>query len=103
MLIISLNPRFDHLRRDLDPAIIRAVVAFAMRCGVYCWGHATSTLQFPLPRYLANSSFALGMVASIADKLTAMKQERDVVKNGTGRDLVVLKTSVVDAELARLD
>ena len=52
---------------------------------------------------MANSSFTLGMVASIADKLTAMKRERDAVKNGTGRDLVVLKASVVDAELEKLD
>ena len=54
-------------------------------------------------RHLANASFTLGMVASIADKLTAMKRERDAVRNGTGRDLVVLKVSVVDAELAKLD
>ena len=54
-------------------------------------------------RHVANSSFMLGMVASIADKLTAMKQERDAVINGTGRDLVVLKASVVDAELEKLD
>jgi hypothetical protein len=27
------------------------------------------------------------MVASIADKLTTMKRERDAVNNGTGRDL----------------
>ena len=52
---------------------------------------------------MANSSLMLGMVASIADKLTAMKQERDAVINGTGRDLVVLKASVVDAELEKLD
>ena len=52
---------------------------------------------------MANSSFTLGMVASIADKLTAMKTERDAVNNGTGRDLVVLKASVVDAELEKLD
>lgn len=32
-----------------------------------------------------------------------MKQERDAVNNGTGRDVVVLKASVVDAELERLD
>ena len=50
-------------------------------------------------RHIANSSFTLGMVASIADKLKAMKRERDVVNNGTGRDLVILKASVVDAEL----
>ena len=32
-----------------------------------------------------------------------MKRERDAVKDGTGRDLVVLKASVVDAELEKLD
>jgi len=54
-------------------------------------------------RHIANSSFTLGMVASIADKLKAMKRERDAVNYGTGRDLVVLKASVVDAELEKLD
>ena len=54
-------------------------------------------------RHIANSSFTFGMVASIADKLKAMKRVRDVVNNGTGRDLVVLKTSVIDAELQKLD
>ena len=54
-------------------------------------------------RHLANSSFALGMVASIADKLTAMKAERDKVNHATGRGLVVLKASVVDAEFGKLD
>jgi hypothetical protein len=53
-------------------------------------------------RHLANSSFALGMVASIADKLTAMKAERDQVNQSTGRALVLLKTSVVDAEFGKL-
>ena len=42
-------------------------------------------------------------VASIADKLKAIKRERDAVNYGTGRDLVVLKASVVDAELEKLD
>jgi hypothetical protein len=54
-------------------------------------------------RHLANASFALGMVASIADKLMAMKVRRDEVNNGTGRGLVVLKTAVVDTELEKLD
>ena len=54
-------------------------------------------------RHVANSSFTLGMIASVADKLSAMKRERDAVKDGSGRDLVVLKASVVDAELAKLD
>ena len=54
-------------------------------------------------RHMANASFALGMVASIADKLTAMKADRDRANHSTGRDLVVLKTSIVDAELEKLD
>ncbi|PDT87744.1 hypothetical protein CO669_22970 [Bradyrhizobium sp. Y36] len=54
-------------------------------------------------RHLANASFALGMVASIADRLLAIKAGRDQVNEGTGRGLVVLKASVVDAELDKLD
>ena len=54
-------------------------------------------------RHMANASFALGMVVSIADKLTAMKARRDQANTGAGRDLVVLKASVVDAELEKLD
>lgn len=54
-------------------------------------------------RHLANASFALGMVASIADKLMAMKAGRAEVINGTGRGLVVLKAAVVDTELEKLD
>ena len=53
-------------------------------------------------RHLANASFALGMVASIADKLAAMKAGRDEANNRTGRDLVVLKAAVVDSELEKL-
>ncbi len=54
-------------------------------------------------RHLANASFAMGMVASIADKLMAMKAGRDQVNSGTGRGLVVLKAAVVDTELGKLD
>lgn len=54
-------------------------------------------------RHLANASFSLGMVASIADKLVAMKAARDDVNLGTGRGLVVLKAAVVDAELEKLN
>jgi hypothetical protein len=54
-------------------------------------------------RHMANASFALGMVASIADKLTAMKAGRDEANSSNARDLVVLKTAIVDAELEKLD
>lgn len=53
-------------------------------------------------RHMANASFALGMVASIADKLVAMKAARDEVNHRTGRDLVVLKAAVVDTEIEKL-
>ena len=53
-------------------------------------------------RALANSSFALGMIASIAGKLTAMKDARDVANRGGGREIVVLKSTTVDTELIRL-
>jgi len=52
-------------------------------------------------RHMANASFALGMVASIADKLTAMKIGRDKANSGSGRALVLLKVASVDAELGR--
>jgi Protein of unknown function (DUF2786) len=54
-------------------------------------------------RHLANASFALGMVASIADKLTAMKAGRDRTNAGSGRALVILKAAIVDAEFSKLD
>lgn len=53
-------------------------------------------------RHMANASFTMGMVASIADKLTAMKAGRDEANNRTGRDLVVLKAAVVDTEIEKL-
>jgi hypothetical protein len=53
-------------------------------------------------RHVANASFTLGMVTSVADKLTAMKAGRDRANAGAGRDLVVLKAQVVDAELDKL-
>lgn len=54
-------------------------------------------------RHLANSSFTFGMVGSVAEKLRAMKDARDAANAGTGRALVVVKTAVVDAELAKLN
>jgi uncharacterized protein DUF2786 len=54
-------------------------------------------------RHMANSSFALGMVISIAAKLTAMKAERDGVNRSNGRDLVIVKSAIVAEEMARLD
>ena len=54
-------------------------------------------------RHTANASFTLGMITSIAEKLTAMKGGRDQANHDAGRHLVVLKSAVVEAELSRLD
>jgi len=43
------------------------------------------------------------MVASIADKLMAMKAGCNKANSGSGRSLVVLKAALVDAEFGRLD
>ncbi|HLN22712.1 MAG TPA: DUF2786 domain-containing protein [Patescibacteria group bacterium] len=49
-------------------------------------------------------SFLMGMAVSIAEKLTAMKAERDAVNRAvSGRDLVVVKQAVIEAEFAKLD
>lgn len=47
-------------------------------------------------RHMVNASFVLGMVGGIADRLDALKAERDARHRGTGRDLAVVKTSAVD-------
>jgi Protein of unknown function (DUF2786) len=49
------------------------------------------------------NSFQTGLSHGISRKLKAMKAERDVVnRKSSGRDLVPLKTSVIDEELAKL-
>ncbi len=103
----SGNPRyvFFGLSSDIEAAhYLTELIDNAVRSELGRYKNSAGYRRFRhQDRHVANSSFTLGMVASIADKLTAMKRERDAVKNGTGRDLVVLKASVVDAELAKLD
>ena len=96
---------FFGLRSDIEVAhYLTELIDNAVRSELGRYKNSAGYRRFRhQDRHVANSSFTLGMVASIADKLTAMKRERDAVKNGTGRDLVVLKASVVDAELAKLD
>ncbi|UDL96025.1 DUF2786 domain-containing protein [Lichenihabitans sp. PAMC28606] len=53
-------------------------------------------------RHLANASFTLGMVTSIANKLDAMKTDRDQANAKSGRDLVVVKTSIIEQDLSKL-
>jgi len=96
---------FFGLRADVEVAhYLTELVDSAVRFGL---GRYKNSAEYRLfqhkHRHMANASFALGMVASIGDKLLAMKAERDEISLGTGRDLVVLKASVVEAELEKLN
>ena len=96
---------FFGLRSDIEVAhYLTEVIDTAVRTELGRYKTSTEYQRFRhQERHLANASFALGMVVSIADKLAAMKAERDEVNQGSGRSLVVLKTAVVDTELAKLD
>ena len=96
---------FFGLRADIEVAhYLTELIDTAVRTELGRYKTSAEYRQFRhQERHIANASFALGMVASIADKLMAMKAERDQVKNSTGRGLVVLKAAVVDTELEKLD
>ena len=96
---------FFGLRSDIEVAhYLAELIDGAVRAELGRFKTSVDYVRFRhQQRHLANASFALGMVTSIADKLMRMKSGRDSVNHGTGRGLVVLKTSVVDAEFDKLD
>src|SRR5258707_8001151 len=96
---------FFGLRSDIAVALyLTELIDTAVRCELGRYKTSRDYGRFRhKERPLANASFALGMVASIADKLTAMKAGRDEANSSNGRDLVVLKTAIVDSELEKLD
>ena len=95
---------FFGLRSDIEVAhYLTELIDSAVRSELGRYKTSGAYLRFRhQDRHVANGSFTLGMVVSIADKLTAMKAGRDAVKAGSGRELVVLKASVVEAELDKL-
>jgi Protein of unknown function (DUF2786) len=95
---------FFGLRSDIEVAhYLTELIDTAVRSELGRYKTTREYLQFRhKERHMANASFALGMVASIADKLTAMKAERDKVNYGTGRALVVLKAAIVDDAFGKL-
>jgi Protein of unknown function (DUF2786) len=96
---------FFGLRADIEVAhYLTELIDAAVRTELGRYKTSVEYRQFRhQERHLANASFALGMVASIADKLSAMKAGRDQVKISSGRELMVLKAAVVDTELEKLD
>jgi hypothetical protein len=95
---------FFGLRADIEAALcLTEVIDNAVRTELGRYKTTPAYLAFRhQERHLANASFTLGMVGSIADKLLAMKAARDDPARGTGRGLVVLKRSVVDSEIDKL-
>ena len=96
---------FFGLRSDIEVAhYLTELIDAAVRSELGRYKTTPEYLRFGhKERHMANASFALGMVASIADKLTAMKAGRDKVNCGSGRALVVLKAAIVDDEFRKLD
>ena len=95
---------FFGLRSDIEVAhYLTELIDTAVRSELGRYKTTTDYQRFRhQERHIANASFALGMVASIADKLVAMKVARDEANHRTGRDLVVLKAAVVDTEIEKL-
>lgn len=68
------------------------------------WEHYRRSQRFIRYADDIRGSFLFGMAVSIADKLAAMKAARDEANRAsTGRDLVVVKHAVIEAEFAKLN
>jgi hypothetical protein len=96
---------FFGLRSDVEVAhYLTELIDTAVRSELGRYKNSADYRRFRhQDRHMANASFTLGMVASIADKLTAMKAAREEISRSTGRELVILKAAVVDAELEKLN
>ena len=80
---------------------VHDVIAAAMQSA---WERYTRSQRFIRYADDEKGSFLFGMAVSIAGKLTAMKTERDEANRvHSGRDLVVVRHAVVEAEFAKLD
>jgi len=98
---------FFGLRPSIEMAhYVHDVIAVAMQTA---WLDYARGQRFIRYGHDEKGSFLFGMAVSIADKLTAMKAERDDANRvganlvGGGRDLAVVRHAIVDAEFAKLD
>ncbi|MBF0371826.1 MAG: DUF2786 domain-containing protein, partial [Alphaproteobacteria bacterium] len=93
-VFFGLKPGVEMARYVYD------LVALALRSG---WETHKRSQRFIRYGDDEKGSFLFGMAVSIADKLVAMKQDREeAIRRTTGRDLVVVRHAVVDAEFAKL-
>ncbi|MDO8605649.1 MAG: DUF2786 domain-containing protein [Phaeospirillum sp.] len=93
---------FFGLRPSIEMAhYVHDVISSAMRTA---WEGYAGAQRFIRYANDEKGSFLFGMAVSIADKLTAMKAERDEANRASsGRDLVVIRHAIVEAEFTRLD
>jgi hypothetical protein len=93
---------FFGLRPGIEMAhYVYDVVAVAMQTA---WTEYASRQRFIRYGQDEKGSFLFGMALSIADKLVAMKAARDEsTRASSGRDLVVVRHAIVEAEFARLN
>lgn len=104
------NGRIRYVFFGLRPGIemahyVHDVIAAAMQTAWMRYGKSQRFVRHAIDE---KGSFLFGMAVSIADKLHAMKLERDDANRaganraGGGRDLVAIRHAVVDAEFAKL-
>jgi hypothetical protein len=93
---------FFGLRPSIEMAhYVHDVIAVAIQTA---WTDYARTQRVIRYAHDEKGSFMLGMAVSIADKLTAMKVERDEAnRTANGRDLVVVRNAIVETEFAKLD
>jgi hypothetical protein len=93
---------FFGLRPSLEMAhYVYDVISTAMQTA---WLQYSRNQRFVRYGHDEKGSFLFGMAVSIAAKLSAMKAERDEANRiSSGRDLVLVRHAVVDAEYAKLD
>jgi hypothetical protein len=93
---------FFGLRPSIEMAhYVYDVIAVAMQTA---WDRHARSQRFIRYGKDEKGSFLFGMAVSIADKLMAMKGERDEAnRRSSGRDLVVLRHAIVEAEFGKLD
>lgn len=93
---------FFGLRLSIEMAhYVYDVISVAIHSG---WEQYVRNQRFIRHRRDEKGAFQFGMAVSIAEKLTEMKVQRDEAnRRSTGRDLVLVRHTIVDAEYEKLN
>ena len=101
----TLHYVFFGLPADVQAALYLydlVVMAFATETALFQVGDFYRTAH-STQRRSATTSFQVGLANGIIRKLAALREARDAtLRRGSGRDLVPIKTSIIETELAQL-